>query len=341
MDERTQKAANRIEGGTIRQVVHAWPGTVLLYLLLGLPATGQGQDATERVFWESTECHSLLQVQAYLEVYPDGAYVTEARACLEQQLNLSRADRILVQQGLAALNYSAGVADGLFGPATRRAIRAWQAKKEFAATGYLTREQAEALVAQGRETSAMRQTTSVAATRIRPDQTCVGRAENADCWMELSTQAGCYVWNPGLMGPSASVTWPGACSNGLAHGEGELVWTWVSDGGKWVGTATGLLRDGKQYGHWVLRSASGAVSEGAYVDGREHGHWVMRSGSGTVHEGPFVDGKRHGHWAIRFESGMVSEGPFVDGKEHGRWVTRLPGELGLVFETMYVNGQSQ
>ena len=339
MDERTQKSAKRIEGGTICRAAHAWPGPVLLCLLLGLPATSQGQDATERVFWESVECHSLLQVQAYLEVYPDGVYVAEARACLEQQLNLSRAARILVQQGLAALNYSAGVADGLFGPATRRAIRAWQAKKEFAATGYLTREQAEALVAQGREANAARRATPAAATRIRPDQTCIGRAENADCWMELSTQTGCYVWNPGIMAPDASVTWTDVCSNGLARGEGKLTWTRGSGGE--VSTGTGLLQDGKQHGRWDLHLLGGFVSEGAYVDGKEHGRWVMRSGSGTVSEGPYVNGKRHGHWVMRFESGMVSEGPFVDGKEHGRWVTRLPGRLGLVFETMYVNGQSQ
>ena len=60
-----------------------------------------------------------------------GAYVVEAWACLEGQLGLDRAARVLVQCGLAALDYSAGVADGLFGPATRREIQARQQAKEF------------------------------------------------------------------------------------------------------------------------------------------------------------------------------------------------------------------
>ena len=107
--------------------------------------------AKETLFWESVECESRLQVQAYLGVYPSGAYVDEARQCLEQQLGLDRAARILVQQGLASLDYPAGIADGLFGPSTRAALRAWQRGKGFAATGYLTRAQADTLIAQGRD----------------------------------------------------------------------------------------------------------------------------------------------------------------------------------------------
>ncbi len=108
----------------------------------------------EDVFWRSVECKSRLQVQAYLEVYPTGRYIAEAWACLEGQLGLNRAARVLVQQGLAAVGHDPGPADGLFGGAqtrTRRAIRAWQAAKGMAETGYLTREQADTLMALGQE----------------------------------------------------------------------------------------------------------------------------------------------------------------------------------------------
>ena len=84
------------------------------------------QDAIETLFWESVECKSRRQVQVYLEVYPTGRYVAEAWACLEQQLGLDRAARVLVQQGLAAVGYEPGPADGLFGgetTRTRQAIR--------------------------------------------------------------------------------------------------------------------------------------------------------------------------------------------------------------------------
>ena len=128
----------------------AW-GVGLLFFLLPGPVSGQTDEEIEAVFWESVECESARQVQAYLEVYPTGRYLAEAHACLEGQLGLNRAARILVQRGLTALNYSPGPADGLFGGATRAAVRQWQRAKGEPVTGYLTRAQADALMEQGRE----------------------------------------------------------------------------------------------------------------------------------------------------------------------------------------------
>ena len=151
--EKFQGRGPRVPGGAqVRMMV--WGAIFLLVLVF--PSLSRGQDAKETLLWESVECESALQVQAYLEVYPGGAYVYEARACLEGQLGLDREERRLVQQGLAALDYSPGVADGLFGPATRRAIRAWQQTKELAATGYLTRAQADTLMAQGHNAVTLR-----------------------------------------------------------------------------------------------------------------------------------------------------------------------------------------
>ncbi len=56
---------------------------------------------------------------------------------VEAGLGLDRASRRLVQQGLARAGYSPGPADGVFGPATRAAIRGWQASRGATATGYL------------------------------------------------------------------------------------------------------------------------------------------------------------------------------------------------------------
>ena len=127
---------------------------VLSLLLLSPSALGQTDEEIEQVFWESVECESARQVGAYLEVYPTGRYVAEAHACLEGQLGLERAARVLVQQGLASLDYSPGPADGLFGGATRAAVRQWQRAKGEPVTGYLTQAQAETLMAQGREVAA-------------------------------------------------------------------------------------------------------------------------------------------------------------------------------------------
>ncbi len=68
---------------------------------------------------------------------------------VEEALGLDRAARVLIQRGLAELGLAVGYADGLFGKKTRGAIREWQAAKRLEATGYLTKEQAEALKALG------------------------------------------------------------------------------------------------------------------------------------------------------------------------------------------------
>ena len=70
---------------------------------------------------------------------------------VEQGLGLNLEQRRLVQMGLAAAGRDPGGVDGLFGDKTRRALSAWQASKEVEATGYLTKEQGELLVALGRE----------------------------------------------------------------------------------------------------------------------------------------------------------------------------------------------
>ena len=47
-----------------------------------------------------------------------------------------------MQRGLEALGYEPPAPDGMFGPRTREAIRAWQSAKRMEPTGYLTKEQA-------------------------------------------------------------------------------------------------------------------------------------------------------------------------------------------------------
>ena len=70
---------------------------------------------------------------------------------VEAALGLTTAQRKLVQHGLASLGIDVGLVDGLFGPGTREAIRTYQRKKRYAATGYLTPAQAGALRELGEE----------------------------------------------------------------------------------------------------------------------------------------------------------------------------------------------
>lgn len=65
----------------------------------------------------------------------------------ERSLALTRAQRASIQQGLNALGFDAGAADGVFGARTRTAIRAWQRADGRDGTGYLTRQEIDALIA--------------------------------------------------------------------------------------------------------------------------------------------------------------------------------------------------
>ena len=159
----------------------------LFALLWTAPAAGQTAREVEDVFWRDVVCERELEVRAYLKTYPDGAYVSEARACLEQGLGLTRAERIRVQAGLQAAGQEPGPADGLFGgpgAKTRRAIRAWQAAKGLAATGYLNREQAETLMAQGEDAEDTRRATAEQAAQEeaarQADDAAYAAAERAD-----------------------------------------------------------------------------------------------------------------------------------------------------------------
>ncbi len=70
------------------------------------------------------------------EHYLRAAVGAEPRA-VEAALGLDRASRRLAQQGLTRAGFSPGPADGVFGPATRAAIRGWQTSRGATATGYL------------------------------------------------------------------------------------------------------------------------------------------------------------------------------------------------------------
>lgn len=74
-----------------------------------------------------------------------GSVDADAAARVELGLNLTREQRIAVQRGLVAAGHDTRGVDGQFGSGTRRAIRAWQVARGDAATGYLTRAQADAL----------------------------------------------------------------------------------------------------------------------------------------------------------------------------------------------------
>ena len=69
-------------------------------------------------------------------------------------LGLSRADWVLVEYGLAALEFDVGVANRVFDGPARAALAAWQRQKGLPETGHLTEELRDALLVFGAEDDA-------------------------------------------------------------------------------------------------------------------------------------------------------------------------------------------
>ena len=231
-----------------------------------------------------------------------------------------------VQAALATKGYDPGPADGVMGARTRSAIELWQEAMDFTATGILTTEEVEVLLAERHEEP----------SSSPPGRVCSGAEEDGECWMETADREDCYV-RVLYSRPTLTVTWSGGCLDGKASGTGTAVWTYGNEGERRSETEDGSYANGNKHGHWVEHRASGSVYEGPYVDGKKYGHWVGHFANGGSSEGPYLDGKRHGYWVWRWPSGATRGGPYVDGNLHGHWVSRA--DDGSVEEGPYVDNE--
>ena len=186
-------------------------------------------------------------------------------------------------------------------------------------------------------------------SEFSPENTCAGKPIGSSCWMALTNQPECYVWNPDLLRGQTMMTWSGECSGGFAEGKGTLTGNYkqaeISADTSYVESrieATGHLQNGKKHGQWVERYFYRhwpREQEGLYVNGKRHGEWVTRYSDGDVDKVPYVKGKRHGQWVRRDSSGVVlREGPYVDGKKHGHWVEGY-WYTAATIEGSYVDGK--
>ena len=114
----------------------------------------------------------------------------------EAALGLDRAGRQGIQQGLAAAGFDPGGADGVFGPGTRAALRAWQRARGASATGYLTRESAAELRAERAEARAAALERAAARLERRPERLAYGSLtldlEPANAQVRLLNHKGSY-----------------------------------------------------------------------------------------------------------------------------------------------------
>ncbi|MGR3321358.1 MAG: peptidoglycan-binding domain-containing protein [Pseudooceanicola sp.] len=124
----------------------------------GIPSPGPlppavGPDTGEIAYWNATrDMGTIAGFRAYLDRYPDGNFAADARRLIEEleaeperraqateaALELSRDQRRQIQRNLSLIGFDPRGIDGIFGPATRRAIGAWQQANGFETTTYLT-----------------------------------------------------------------------------------------------------------------------------------------------------------------------------------------------------------
>ena len=123
-----------------------------------------------------------IVVAAAVLVFVGLAATAQDPQAVEAELGLDRPARRLIQQGLADAGFDPGAPDGVFGPRTRAAIRAWQAARRVSETGYLAAAQAQALrtaATLGRGTAAADTTAAPPPTVAPPTGTDAGTARAA------------------------------------------------------------------------------------------------------------------------------------------------------------------
>ena len=267
--------------------------------------------------WEPSE-ESRGESDKGLSQVPGGDQAPADHAAEGAGLGLTAEGKVLVQTGLAAMNYEVGPADGIFGKKTRSAIRAWQEAQGSAGTGYLTKEQAEALRQAGtearhaarererkeREKAEEQRAAREAAERKRLARE--GREKNKEGGLVEAVSAlteveakNCVVWKTRGMRRRSLGYWKGPCKDGLAFGKGSAVMTaycastWLYIGGcsvrdqDQVQYYEGSAKHGLSHGRGVLqgtgRSNDEAFRQKTYVQTK----W---SSEGEFYRGSLVNG---------------------------------------------------
>ncbi|TRD22270.1 peptidoglycan-binding domain-containing protein [Palleronia caenipelagi] len=125
-------------------------------------STPSANDAQEN-FWRLTVSRNTeASYEAYIDRYVDGRYVGEAQERLrdlrttdeerfEISLGLTREQKQDIQRDLSLLGYDTRGIDGIFGPGTRGAIRTWQQRAGFGASGFMSPDQISTLRAEASE----------------------------------------------------------------------------------------------------------------------------------------------------------------------------------------------
>jgi hypothetical protein len=127
----------------------------------------------------------------------------------------------------------------------------------------------------------------------------------------------CKVWDPFPV-EGEKVTWSGRCVDGLAEGEGTVIYLW---GGKRQ-LVTGMFSKGKEAdGAQTTVEADGSVQSGIIKDGKLEGRLIQKYSNGSMKfNGEAASGKKSGFGVYYWLSAnnVRYEGFFKDGMANGR-----------------------
>ena len=156
-------------------------------------------------------------------------------------------------------------------------------------------------------------TTTVALAASVP---AFAQVPSPDGWI-ADSNTGCRIRNPTPQ-PRESVTWSGACPNGIAEGAGVLEWF---DDGRPTDRYDGEIRDGWEHGRGIATSTVIADRyEGEWREGWRHGRGIYEFANGDRYDGDWFEGLRTGQGTMVWANGARYEGEWLDSKPSGQGV---------------------
>ncbi len=125
-------------------------------------------------------------------------------------------------------------------------------------------------------------------------------------------------------------TYTGEIYEGVAHGEGKMVW----DNGS---TYEGTFDNGSTTGYGTMTWASGTVYTGDMLKGSQHGEGTATYPDGGIYTGHWEHGKRQGQGTYTYPSGSVYVGQWADSERNGNGF--MTYDNGNTYEGNWLNGK--
>ena len=143
----------------------------------------------------------------------------------------------------------------------------------------------------------------------------------------------CRVWNAESE-PNETISWSGACANGLAEGWGVLQWYRAGKptGGRYEGECHAGTLDGRG----VATFASGNRYDGEWRKGERTGRGLFTWTNGNRFEGEWRDGKRNGRGVYTFANGDHFEGEYSN--DHANGLGMYTKADGTIYAGTWTNG---